>query len=137
MKRYPCLILFALLLAACGGGGEEVTPSMRVIQAFHAHDLEAERARPMEPEDYGPAPQLAVEGTRFYMPFLGGSQGGRVMSFASQEDLQQVYDHYANLDTQPPPWLLVKDNILVQMHGDLTEAEVAEYEAALNSIDFD
>lgn len=134
MKRYVWLVLPLLLLAACGRQ-EEVTPSMRVIQAFHAHDLEAERARPMEPEDYGNAPQVAVEGTRFFMPFLGGQQGGRVMSFASQQELEQVRSYYATLDTDPPPWLFVKDNILVQLHGDLTEVEAAEYEAALHSLE--
>jgi hypothetical protein len=132
MKRYGWFVLLALLLVACGAR-EEVAPSMRVIQAFHALDLEAERVRPMEPEDYGPAPQVAVEGTRFFMPFLGGEQGGRVMSFANQEDLEQVRSHYANLDTEPPPWLFVRDNILVQLHGDLTAEEAAEYEAALNA----
>jgi hypothetical protein len=133
MKRYLWFVLLALLLVACGGD-EARTPSMRVIDAFHAYDLEAENARPMEPEDYGPAPQVAVEGTRFFMPFLGGEQGGRVMSFATQEDLEQVKSYYENLDTLPPPWLFVKDNILVQLHGDLTEEEAAEYEAALNSV---
>ena len=134
MKRYLWLALFLFLLSACGG--DERTPSQIVIDSFLAAGLEAERARPMEPDDYGEAPQVATEGTRFFMPFLGGSQGGRVMSFANQEDLNQVLTYYQNIESLPPPWLFVKDNVLVQLHGDLTEAEAAEYEAALTAADW-
>jgi hypothetical protein len=133
MKHLLWLAIILILLTACGG--DDTPPSMRVIEAFHAFDLEAENPRPMEPDDYGEAPQVAVEGTRFFMPFLGGSQGGRIMTFASQAELEQVLSYYQNLDTQPPPWLFVKDNILVQLHGDLTDEEAAEYEAALNSVE--
>lgn len=111
--------------------------SAQVIAAFKAAGLEAESARVMAPEDYGAAPMLAVEGTRFLIPSLCADCGGRAMSFASQRDLEATRLYYVELGKTSAlffSWTFTKDNILVQINGSLPEATARLYEAALNAL---
>jgi hypothetical protein len=108
--------------------------TQQVVDVFLAAGLEATDVRPMVADDYGIAPLLAIEGTRFFIPSLCGDCGGRIMSFASQTDrdaLQKYYKKLAESSALFFTWVFVKDNILVQINGDLPEADARLYEAAL------
>lgn len=111
--------------------------SEQVIKAFKAAGLEAEEIRPMTKDDYGMAPMTAVEGTRFLIPSLCSDCGGRVFSFASPEDLEMMKAYYVELGRVSAiffSWVFVKDNILVQINGDLPEEKAKQYEAALDAM---
>ena len=78
----------------------------------------------MSQEDYGPIPMVAAEAIRFFVPSLGGTKGGRVYSFATDADLETVRKYYQSGNgTAKPPWLFVRDNILVQINGELSSAQ--------------
>lgn len=87
----------------------------------------------MTQEDYGSVPQVAQEGIRFFLPSLGGNKGGRIYSFASNSDLQAVKQYYA-AQSGTPPWIFVRANILVQIHGDLPKDRALQYQGALNAM---
>lgn len=112
--------------------------SADAIAAFQAAGLEAEGTRPMTKDDYGMAPFVATEGTRFYIPSLGPDNGGRVMSFTSPDDLALVKGYYVELGRASAAffsWTFARDNILVQINGDLPETQARQYEAALMAME--
>lgn len=108
--------------------------TQQVVDAFKIAGLEAENARPMTVDDYGMAPMLALEATRFIIPSLCADCGGRIMSFNKNEDLEVVKNYYDELAKSSAlffSWVFVKDNILVQINGDLPEPIAKQYETAL------
>jgi hypothetical protein len=111
--------------------------SGQVVEAFKSAGLEAENPRPMTKDDYGLAPYVALEGTRFLIPSLCSDCGGRIMSFATEQDLNKTRDYYVTLGQKSAAfysWTFVKGNILVQINGDLPEAKARQYEAALENL---
>jgi hypothetical protein len=120
----------------------EVTPTpnfliwknSQVVDAFKSAGLECESPSPMTKADYGAAPDVAIEGTHFLVPSVCSDCGGRIMSFSSAEDLQLTkayYDNLGKVSTAFFSWVFVRDNILVQINGDLPETSAHKYEAAL------
>ena len=91
----------------------------------------------MTMDDYGLAPMTAVEGTRFFIPSLCEGCGGRAFSFTSLDDLEMMrayYDEWGRVSAAFFSWVLVKDNILIQINGDLSEERARQYEAALDTM---
>ena len=110
----------------------------QVLEAILAAGLEASDSRPMISDDYGLVPMLALEGIRFYIPSICSDCGGRIMSFADAEKLQIVRDYYGQMGRFSAvlfSWVFVKDNILVQINGELPEADAREYQAVLINLD--
>lgn len=108
--------------------------STDVVEAFKSASLEAENTRPMTKDDYGAAPMRAIEGTRFIVPSICPDCGGRIMSFSNQEDLDLTKAYYEELGKNSAilfSWVFVKDNILVQINGNLSEEKAKQYELAL------
>lgn len=134
MKRLVTIFLILLALVACGGS-KAVTPQ-QVIDAFQAAGLEAESPRAMAAGDYGMAP-MAAEGIRFLVPAICDKCGGRVMSYASTSDrdnAKSYYDELSQVSATFFSWTFTRDNVLVQINGDLPEAQARLYEGALVAI---
>lgn len=111
--------------------------TQQVEDAFLAAGLEVSNPRPMTTDDYGLVPMLAVEGTRFFIPSICADCGGRIMSFANQEDLTIVQNYYAQMGRFGAvlfSWVYIKDNILVQINGELPEENALMYQAALENL---
>ncbi len=111
--------------------------TQQVVDAFLAAGLEVNNPRPMTTDDYGLVPMLAVEGTRFFIPSICTDCGGRIMSFANQEDLTIVQNYYAQLGRFGAvlfSWVYIKDNILVQINGELPEENARMYLVALENL---
>lgn len=105
----------------------------QVIAAFKAAGLEAESARPMTKDDYGMAPYVG-QGIRFVIPSVCADCGGRILAIDDKADLQRARAFYDDLGKQSAmlfSWTYVRENILVQLNGDLPEAQAKKYEAAL------
>lgn len=145
-------VAVAATLTACGGGGGArpgSTPAVSfarfaskdAIAAFERAGLELGATRPMTRDDFGLAPYVATEGTRFVIPSLsrttGEESGGRVMSFASQEDLDRTKAYYDDLGRGSAAffsWTFAAGNVLVQINGELGEPQARQYEAALKTL---
>lgn len=110
--------------------------SQEVANAFKAAGLESENLRPMTRDDYGSAPFVG-EGTRFFIPSLGEGSGGRVIAVDSLVNREALRTYYESLGQQSAlffSWVFVRDNIVVQINGDLSEDDARQYEAVLNSL---
>lgn len=130
------LFLFAFLLTACGGGGSDFTGD-DVIAAFQAAGLEAEDARAMTKDDYGLGPFVGT-GTRFFLPSLCDDCGGRIIITDNNEDTEAIREYYVTLGETSAAffsWVTVRDNVVLQMNGDLPEESFHQYETVLNGMD--
>lgn len=108
-----------------------------VVTAFQDAGLEVESPRLMKPDDYKLAPLVALEGTRFLIPSLCEDCGGRIFSFDTPEDLEAMHRYYIKIAEGSAiffSWVFTKDNILVQINGDLPEEQAAQYEIALSNL---
>lgn len=134
--RILLLVLITGLLAACGGKPQAWT-SQQVVDALKAAGLEAESTRTMTEEDYGLSPIQADEGTRFLIPSLCEDCGGRIMTDSDPKELEVLEKYYIKGGEVSPDlksWLYRKDNILLQINGDLPEDQAKKYESALQSL---
>jgi hypothetical protein len=103
----------------------------QVAHAIQNARLEFSSPRPMTNDDYGSVPRVASEATRFFIPSLGGQKEGRIYAFATLKDLQMVQQYY---EAAGPAHILIHDNILVQIHSDLSDALDKKYLTALDSL---
>ena len=106
----------------------------QTIAALQASGCEVGQTSIMAKNDYGMAPAVAKEGVRFLIPSLCADCGGRVFAFASQADLDKTRSYYVNMGKASKTlfsWTFARDNILIQLNGDLPEAQARRYEAAL------
>ncbi len=141
MRTVFATVIVIALLCACQASPAKSTfekwTTAQVTSAFTASGLECESTRSMTKDDYGMGPMTAKEGTRFLIPSLGDDNGGRIFSFSSQDDLDKTKTYYVELGKSSAlffSWVFVKDNILVQINGDLPEATARKYETSLNTI---
>ena len=110
--------------------------SGQIINHLAAAGLEIESPRAILPEDMNgaPIPLTMKDGMHFHIPSLCSDCGGRVFSFVSERDLEQVRRYYVNMANADPrlfSWVFVKDNVIVQINGSLPGNKAKEYEAAL------
>jgi hypothetical protein len=111
--------------------------SDQVLGAFVDAELEVGPMRWMTPEDYGLAPKLAMDGTRFFILSLCVDCGGRILAFKDQAGLDATAEYYISLNQSDPAsfsWIFLKDNIIVQLNGDTPETLAHKYETALNTM---
>ena len=105
-----------------------------MVDAFVAAGLECKSPTLMLKEDYGFAPLVAIEGTHFLVPSLCSDCGGRIMSFSSSDDQNKVKAYYDGLGKSSAAlfsWVFIRDNILVQINGNLPADKAHVYEKAL------
>lgn len=108
------------------------------MQAFDVAGLEIGSVEGMtEPSDFGLAPFLTTNAIHFTIPSLCPDCGARVFAFDNPEDLQTMQNYYESLGDVSAAfasWVFVKDNLLVQLNGELPEERAREYEAALQAL---
>ena len=102
----------------------------QVVAVFQAAGLEVVSPAPMTTNDYGSAPMVAIKAIHFLIPSICESCGGRILSFANAKDQKLSADYY-NINQS---WVFIKDNILVQINGGLSNDKAGLYETALNSL---
>ncbi|SFK48331.1 hypothetical protein SAMN04487936_11520 [Halobacillus dabanensis] len=140
------------LLAACGdnessqAGGETNNDSDKepkeltvdsVIDAFQQANLEAENPTDMTKDDYGMAPMKADVAKRFLIPSLGQDAGGRIFSYENSDDLKEMKSYYDDLGKESAMFFshtASRENILIQVNGELKDEQFEKYEEVLNTI---
>jgi hypothetical protein len=113
--------------------GENAITMEDIINSFKSQGLEAEQLETMEKDDYGLAP-FVCEGTHFYIPSLCEDCGGRIFICESREDMELLDNYYTELGRASAvfySWVFTKDDVLVQINGDLDEEIAREYEQAI------
>lgn len=124
----------------------EVTPTPiyalwtvdQVVQEFEDAGLKVGEYYPMTVDDFGLAPYVATDAVRFMIPTICADCGGRIFAFDDPEKLAVTKEYYDKLGEQSAyffSWTFTKDNILVQINGDLPEEKAKQYQAALDQLD--
>lgn len=99
-----------------------------VVAAFRAAGLEVGEVRPLTRDDYQMAP-LVGSGLRFLIPSLCEDCGGRVFAVedaAEREALANYYRDLPKLSAILFSWVYVRDNIVLQINGDLPDEQALE-----------
>ena len=130
------MLIVAGALAGCGAPKPPGWTPAQVVSAFQAAGLPAENARPLTKDDYGLAPYVG-SGLRFFIPAPCADCGGRVFAVENKEERERLQKFYVEMGKASAlvfSWVFVKDNIVVQINGDLPEAQAKAYDAALSKL---
>lgn len=155
LRAVTCLVplIAAVALVGCGGG-DSANPdtekagatkpasktieqarsitSENVIAAFGDAQLEAESPSPIPPNDFGIAPVVTDDATRFLIPSIGEDSGGRTFVIEETADLRKVKAAYDDLGKENGllfSWTFANEEfgVLVQINGDLPESKAKLY----------
>ena len=136
MKLVLVLLVIVLAAAGCGAKEASLTPD-QIIQAFQDAGLEAATSSAMAAADYGMAPYVA-KGVRFVIPSLCEDCGGRVFvgTKAEIDQLAAFYEEAGKASALLFSWTFKTQDGrgLVQINGDLPEADALRYRAAMEGI---
>lgn len=136
MRIVFALLIVLLALAGCGAKEASLTPD-QIIQAFQDAGLEAATPSAMAAADYGMAPYVG-QGVRFIIPSLCDDCGGRAFVGTKDEinQLAAFYEEAGKASALLFSWVFKTQDGkgLVQINGDLPEADALRYKAAMEGI---
>ena len=137
MKITVALLLALLVVAGCGGAQEASFTPDQIIQAFQDAGLEASSPSAMTADDYGLAPYVG-QGVHFIIPSLCDDCGGRAY-VGTRDEIDQLaafYEEAGKASALLFSWVFrTQDGRgLVQINGDLPEAEALRYKAVMEGI---
>ncbi|PGC75697.1 stress protein [Bacillus toyonensis] len=138
-KRLAVLLIGALLLfglSACDSVKSmtsNVTVS-KVIEEFKAAGLEADNPSDLPEKEFG---NTRKEAKRILVPALGEDSGGRIFEFKNKEDLEKAkkyYDDLSNGNQMLFSHTYAKGNFLIQMNGDMEDAQFNKYKEVMDKV---
>lgn len=106
-----------------------------VVAAIQAAGLEAENVHPLTREEYKLAPYVG-SGLRFLLPSRAENYGGRIFLVpdpAQRQALRSFYEEMGQASAILSSYLYERENILLQLPGDLPAELARQYEAALQA----
>ncbi|TPV37234.1 stress protein [Bacillus dicomae] len=104
----------------------------KVIEEFKGAGLEAERPTDLPQKEFG---NTRKDAKRILVPALGEDSGGRLFEFKNKEDLEQAkkyYDDLGNGNQMLFSHTYAKGNFLLQMNGDMEDAEFNKYKEVMD-----
>ncbi|PES12338.1 stress protein [Bacillus cereus] len=138
-KRLAVLLIGALLLfglSACDSV-KSMTSNVtvgKVIEEFKAAGLEAENPSDLPEKEFG---NTRKEAKRILVPALGEDSGGRIFEFKNKEDLEKAkkyYDDLGNGNQMLFSHTYAKGNFLIQMNGDMEDAQFNKYKEVMDKV---
>ena len=109
-----------------------------VMRAIKEAGLENQNAHLMRPDEYDPIPALAVQGIYFSIPSVCPDCSGMVLSFNDPAALESTKSFFietkANDHAALSSWVFERDNILLQLSGQLAETKARQYGAVLSRL---
>ncbi|MED2688648.1 stress protein [Bacillus toyonensis] len=138
-KRLAVLLIGALLLfglSACNSV-KSMTSNVtvgKVIEEFKAAGLEADNPSDLPEKEFG---NTRKEAKRILVPALGEDSGGRIFEFKNKEDLEKAkkyYDDLGNGNQMLFSHTYAKGNFLIQMNGDMEDAQFNKYKEVIDKV---
>ena len=138
-KKLAVLLIGALLLfglSACDSV-KSMTSNVtvgKVIEEFKAAGLEADNPSDLPEKEFG---NTRKEAKRILVPALGEDSGGRIFEFKNKEDLEKAkkyYDDLGNGNQMLFSHTYAKGNFLIQMNGDMEDAQFNKYKEVMNKV---
>ncbi|WP_242476600.1 stress protein, partial [Bacillus cereus group sp. N3] len=103
----------------------------KVIEEFKAAGLEADNPSDLPEKEFG---NTRKEAKRILVPALGEDSGGRIFEFKNKEDLEKAkkyYDDLGNGNQMLFSHTYAKGNFLIQMNGDMEDAQFNKYKEVM------
>lgn len=113
---------------------EEELTTDDIIARFQESGLEVGNISDLEKKEFG---DTREEGKRILVPSLGEDAGGRLFRFKDQDGLDKAKGYYVGLGESGPIFYshtYEKGLFLLQMNGDMEDAEFEKYEKAMDEI---
>ncbi|HDR7471882.1 stress protein [Bacillus toyonensis] len=138
-KKLAVLLIGALLLfglSACDSV-KSMTSNVtvgKVIEEFKAAGLEADNPSDLPEKEFG---NTRKEVKRILVPALGEDSGGRIFEFKNKEDLEKAkkyYDDLGNGNQMLFSHTYAKGNFLIQMNGDMEDAQFNKYKEVMDKV---
>ncbi|MGN4782203.1 stress protein [Bacillus bombysepticus] len=138
-KRLAVLLIGALLLfglSACDSV-KSMTSNVtvgKVIEEFKDAGLEADNPSDLPEKEFG---NTRKEAKRILVPALGEDSGGRIFEFKNKEDLEKAkkyYDDLGNGNQMLFSHTYAKGNFLIQMNGDMEDAQFNKYKEVMDKV---
>ncbi|MEB9909134.1 stress protein [Bacillus anthracis] len=139
LKKLSVFLIGTLLLfglAACDSiksVASDVTVG-KVIEEFKAAGLKAEQPSDLPEKEFG---NTRKDAKRILVPVLGEDSGGRIFEFKNKQDLEQAkkyYDDLGNGNHMLFSHTYAKGNFLLQMNGDMEDAQFNKYKEVMDKI---
>ncbi|MBJ8078846.1 stress protein [Bacillus cereus group sp. N12] len=138
-KRLAVLLIGALLLfglSACDSVKSMTSNATvgMVIEEFKAAGLEADNPSDLPEKEFG---NTRKEAKRILVPALGEDSGGRIFEFKNKEDLEKAkkyYDDLGNGNQMLFSHTYAKGNFLIQMNGDMEDAQFNKYKEVMDKV---
>jgi hypothetical protein len=108
-----------------------------VLQAFQAAELPVELPQLSKDERDLFSNEMTLENRQFVIPNQGDPTLARgiIFSFQNEKDLREIQDYYAGLGKAVPQyssWVFIKDNLVLQINSNISEAVAKQYAATLD-----
>ncbi|WP_257206722.1 stress protein, partial [Bacillus toyonensis] len=106
----------------------------KVIEEFKAAGLEADNPSDLPEKEFG---NTRKEAKRILVPALGEDSGGRIFEFKNKEDLEKAkkyYDDLGNGNQMLFSHTYAKGNFLIQMNGDMEDAQFNKYKEVMDKV---
>ncbi|MDK3015667.1 stress protein [Bacillus sp. RB3] len=138
-KRLAVLLIGALLLfglSACDSV-KSMTNNVtvgKVIEEFKAAGLEADNPSDLPEKEFG---NTRKEAKRILVPALGEDSGSRIFEFKNKEDLEKAKKYYDDLGNGNQilfSHTYAKGNFLIQMNGDMEDAQFNKYKEIMDKV---
>lgn len=145
LKRYPVLLILAmtsLFAAGCGQQQAAAPPfdryqAQQVVDALNAAGATVQN--PVQNMTVGRnAPSTFNNRIIFEVPRIA-PDGGQVLTFRTSADMQAWQDYITGLRNDPDTrrsviYVYTKDNVMIQLNANLTNAEATAYNDALQAM---
>jgi len=112
--------------------------SQQIIAEFQAAGLEIGAPVSLTSEDFNMFIRKTDDAKFYFIPSACEGCRGRVFAYSNKTDLNLTKSYYENLakgGNWLHSWLFIKDNILIQMPGDIPEEKALRYQQVLESIE--
>lgn len=132
-KLKRILLIFFSSLLILGACGKEYSVS-DVTDQFKKDGLKVQNLHKMSREDFGVAPMKAEEAKMFTVK---DDKNARIMKFKNEDELKDTIKYYDELGKSSAAFYshtYAKDNILIQMNGEIKEDVFNKYKDSMKKV---
>ncbi|MCI2948090.1 hypothetical protein FH144_06585 [Staphylococcus caledonicus] len=129
MKKLLYILLVGVLILVACGKNYEISD---VINKFKSESLSVKNLRTMKHKDFGMAPMKSEDAKIFTVE---DNKNARIFKFKNKKDLEETKKYYDELGKSSAifySYVYAKDNMLIQMNGDIDDNVFNKYKTAMD-----
>ncbi|MCU5242307.1 stress protein [Bacillus cereus] len=133
-KRLAVLLIGALLLFGLSACDSVKSMTNNVTVGKVIEEFKADNPSDLPEKEFG---NTRKEAKRILVPALGEDSGSRIFEFKNKEDLEKAkkyYDDLGNGNQMLFSHTYAKGNFLIQMNGDMEDAQFNKYKEIMDKV---